>query len=153
MEAELMVVFADKDFKVTWAKSWDANALKSKATMATKDRKRIWETDKLTGFTSIMKAFPKNWKSTAEFDKVHQKWWFARNAENVKRAEDGKSPLTQKEFFKGMPKFVSKIGLKDVRVVFAAKDCRVWLMKLEDDTFKKFNKIIRTYEDTVSGKL
>lgn len=153
MEAELIVVFADKDFKVTWAKSWDVASLKTKATMAVKDLKRIWEADKLAGFTAIIKEFPRNWKSTAEFDKAHKKWWFARNAENVKRAKEGKSPLTQKEFFKGMPKFVSKIGLKDVRVVFAAKDCRVWLMKIEDDTFKKFNKIIRTYEDTVSGKL
>lgn len=154
METELLVIFTDKDFKYSWAIDWDIDKLKLRASQEPKLITALWNQDRIRAFSGLTEKFgAKNWKKTSDFDKAHKKWFFEKTKENAKRRDEGKKPLSQKEYFKGMPKFISKLKVKDVRVIFVKKNCQTNLLKFEEATAKKFIRIINQYknEDTISG--
>ena len=145
-QTELMVIFTDKDFRFTWAIDWDIEKLRKRASLKPKLIKLFWEQEKLRAYSGIAQKFPKNWKKFSDFQKVHKKWFFTQIKENEERQKKGKLQMTRKEWEKGMPKFISKIQPKDVKVIFVARDCRTWLQNFEDATYKKFERIIKQYK-------
>jgi hypothetical protein len=142
---ELVVIFADKNFKTTFAKEWSLEALQAKASMPSKALKMVWEQDKTTALSTLIKGFPKNWKKISDFDKAYKKWWFGQQKKNQERVKNGKPQMAYKEFQKGMPRFLTTLKPQDIKVVFAAKDCRVWLKNFEEADFKNFERIIKLY--------
>lgn len=151
MEPEMRIVFIDDNFKYSYGVDFSLDALKAKANAKGDFLKRYWEETKLRAYSSIAQKYPKNWKKFSDFQKVHKKWFFEKVAINDKLAKEGKPNMPFSEWKKGMPKFISKITPKNIRIIFVTKDCATWTLTFEKATHKKFEKIINKYknEDTL----
>jgi len=145
-QTELLIIFTDKDFRFAWTLEWGIEALRAKASAKSDFLKRVWEQTKINAYARLAEKFPKNWKKFSDYENAHKKWFFGKLKEKNQRIKKGEKPMTEKEFFKGMPRFISKIKPKDVKVIFVARDCKTWLQNFEEATYKKFESIIKRYK-------
>ena len=139
---ELLQIFTDKDFKFNYVVQWTSKALEAKNSVKMSLLKRFFDHDKFMGTSAILRSCPKNYKSFAKFEKDYKKWANAKVKEQDRRIKKGEGKMTNKEWHDGMPKFISTLKPKDIRIIFVARNCRTWKFCYDELTVKKFKNII-----------